>query len=150
MDEDFMKALKAHWAAVKANGGVAPRREIPGTESSKHHEVIYVGCQPGLSIKALNKVFDQVTLSDPPLVKYGGALAENCTLTLPSGACFVGMSYHGDLDGWRRQIVAGAQAQGVRTARIGGEQVVVDDGETAKLADCNVLLFEDIPQKKKR
>lgn len=42
-------------------------------------------------------------------VSSGGIVSDSCWITLPSGQCFLALSFHGDLDGWRKAVEAGAR-----------------------------------------
>ena len=79
-----------------------------------------------------------MALVTPPLLKSGGATEQGCTLWLPDGMQFHAMSYHGDIEGWRKQIAQGAQELGLLTARISGDTLLISDGQKIKIAECRV------------
>ena len=71
-------------------------------------------------------------------MKDGGALIEGCALTLPSGRRFQALSYRGDIEGWRRQVELGAEALGVSLGQLMDGALVLEDGTSYPLADCQV------------
>ena len=50
------------------------------------------------------------------------------------------MFYHGDLAGWRKDIVASTEKLGILTADISSGELKVSDGSTFGLDSCNVSL----------
>lgn len=72
----------------------------------------------------------------PPIPTDGSAMFEACTIALPSGETFFGLSYKGDLEGWRSQIDAGAKAHGLRVAQISDGSFLMDNGEVEDLSSC--------------
>lgn len=51
---------------------------------------------------------------------------------------FHAIGYHGDLEGWRKDIEAGAQAMHLLLARIEGDKFVVSDGRLFPLSECKI------------
>jgi hypothetical protein len=68
----------------------------------------------------------------------GGVVSDSCTIYLSDGRLFHALSYHGDIDGWREAVEAGAKARGLLLARIEGEQFVVSDGSSIPLSECKI------------
>ncbi len=56
----------------------------------------------------------------------------------PRDPIFHAISYHGDLDGWRKDIEAGAIGLGLLLAQIKGDQLVISDGRSIPLSDCKI------------
>ncbi|MDA3616283.1 hypothetical protein [Polluticaenibacter yanchengensis] len=48
-----------------------------------------------------NKV---ITQFEEPIAQSGGVISENCKLWLPTNELFHGLSYKGDIEGWREGI----------------------------------------------
>lgn len=111
-------------------------RVIPGMATVPGREVIYFsddGSNPPRT------QFQNLTRKvNPPHLKSGGATEQGCVLRLPDGTAFHAMSYHGDIDGWRKQIDQGAQELGLLTARVSEQKFLVSDGREFNLADCKV------------
>jgi len=68
----------------------------------------------------------------------GGIVSDSCKIHLSDDLVFHALSYHGDIDGWREAVEAGAKARGLLLARIVGEQFVVSDGLSIPLSDCKI------------
>lgn len=71
---------------------------------------------------------------DPPMMKGDG-----CVLTVPTGRRFQAVYYRGDIEGWRRQIAQGAAALQVTLGELVDGVLVLDDGDSYQLADCEVV-----------
>jgi hypothetical protein len=112
-------------------------RTLAGTVAVPGKEFVYYS-DDGRQSK--RKQFDALTqYVDPPYAEGGGAASQPWTITLPDGSIFHGISYSGDLEGWRRDIEEGAQALGVRLGRIQGDLFVISDGRSFALADCQAV-----------
>lgn len=120
-------------------GGKIERRDsrvIPGTVSVAGQEVIYFSGDRGNPRRAqFLRLTRQV---NPPLLKSGGASELGCTICSPDGMQFHAMAYHGDIEGWRKQIALGAKELGVLTAKISGGTLEISDGREIKLVECKV------------
>ncbi len=68
----------------------------------------------------------------------GGIVSDSCRITLPNGQRFLALSFHGDRDGWRNAVEAGARTLGLRLARIQGGHLMVSDGQSVPLSECKV------------
>ena len=87
---------------------------------------------------------EEVILSSPSTIfmaKEGGALTENCKIWLPTNELFHGLSYKGDIEGWRKGITLGATHLGLLTAKIAEGNIEVSDGRVYALSDCKVELY---------
>jgi hypothetical protein len=123
----------------KALGGKIERQDarvIPGVVSVAGQEVIYFSDDHGNPRRAqFLRLTRQV---NPPLLKSGGASELGCTICSPDGMQFHAMAYHGDIEGWRKQIALGAKQLGLLTAKISGSTLEVSDGREVKLVECKV------------
>lgn len=111
-------------------------RAIPGLADVDGQEVIYFsgdGHNPRRT--QLRRLIRQVK---PPLLKGGGTSERGCTISLPDGTQFHAVAYHGDIEGWRKQIAQGAQELGLLTARISEDKFAISDGREIDLSDCRV------------
>ena len=68
----------------------------------------------------------------------GGVVSDSCKIYLSDGQLFHALSYHGDIDGWREAVEAGAKARGLLLARIEGDQFIITDGRSIPLSDCKI------------
>jgi len=75
------------------------------------------------------------------MAKEGGALTENCKIWLPTNELFHGLSYKGDIEGWRKGITLGATHLGLLTAKIAEGNIEISDGRVYPLSDCKVELY---------
>lgn len=112
------------------------KRILPGLNPKDDLEVLYFSDN---GTEVFRKQFFE--LSDkfkPPYPTGGGVTSEACRIRLPYGLLFHGVSYHTDIEGWRRQIEAGAQELGAVVGKIQGDRFVVSDGRSVALADCEI------------
>lgn len=112
------------------------KRQVPGLIQAEYREVRYAEDR---AEEPFEEQFERLVWHiDPPVMKDGGALIEGCVLSLPSGLRLQALSYRGDIDGWRRQIAQGAAALGVSLGELVDGVLVLDDGTSYPLADCQV------------
>jgi len=123
----------------KVLGGKLERsdaRVIPGTDGATTREAIYFS-DDGKS--KFRKQFKNITcFSEPPNATSGGINEAGCSITPRNGPLFHAVVYHGDIDGWRKDIEAGAEGLGLLLARIEGDQFMVSDGRSVPLSDCKI------------
>ncbi len=113
-------------------------RELPGTRIVEAREFLYVEASDR---GAFENMFGEIT--DSPrdaMPACGGVITENATIVLPNGRQIHGLSYKGDIDGWRRVIQANVGAAGLLYARIVGDRVELSNGESVALEDCTLQL----------
>lgn len=112
------------------------QREIPGLNPIEGVEFIYYEDDGRIKVKKqLNALLDS---AGSIKATSGGVVSDSCTIRLSDGHLFHALSYHGDVDGWREAVEAGAKARGLLLARIEGEQFVVSDGRSIPLSDCKI------------
>ena len=117
-------------------GAAETTRQVPGLVPRPQREFWYFEDN---GEQSTDKLFDQlVCFIDPPLLKRGGAILEGCELTTPTGRRFRCLSYKGDLEGWRRQVVQGGAGLNVMLGQIVDGALVLNDGSSFKLDDCEV------------
>ncbi len=117
-------------------GHLETRRQVPGVVPVDHREVRYVEENGNDPFEAFFRRL--VRHVNPPVMKDGGALIEGCVLTVPGGRRFQALSYRGDIEGWRQQVTQGAAALNTTLGRMVDGNLVLDDGSSYKLADCQV------------
>jgi hypothetical protein len=74
------------------------------------------------------------------VASHGGIVSDSCRIEAPNGECFRALSFHGDLDGWRTAVEAGARTLGLRLARIEDDHLIISDGQSVPLSECKVDL----------
>ncbi len=85
------------------------------------------------------KQFKKITnYTNPPFAQHGGVSESGCHIQSPDGGAFHAISYHGDLDGWKQDIEAGARAFNSVLARIESGCLVVSDGRSFDLDKCKI------------
>ncbi|ATE62062.1 hypothetical protein [Thauera sinica] len=111
-------------------------RVIPGTDGIPTREAIYFSDD---GKNKFRKQFKNITcFTKLPYATSGGVNEAGCDITPPSGPLFHAIVYHGDIDGWRRDIEEGAKGLGLLLARIEGDQFVISDGRLFRLSECKV------------
>jgi len=117
-------------------GAVETTRQVPGLVPRPQREFWYFEIQGEQSIE--NQFGQLVWFIDPPLLKNGGAILEGCELTTPTGRRFRGLSYKGDLEGWRQQVVQGGAGLNVTLGQIVNGALALNDGSSFVIEDCQV------------
>lgn len=108
----------------------------PGTIAIPGKEFVYFQDD---GEKPVRKQFNDLTqYTNPPHAKSGAVTSQGCSISLPDNTVFHGIAYHGDIDGWRKDIEEGAKGLQILLARIDGDNFIVSDGKTFQLADCKV------------
>lgn len=111
-------------------------RVVPGSVAVEGTEFIYFsddGRHP------FRKQFKNLTeFTNPPHAQCGGVNERGCRIKVPDGQQFHAIGYHGDIEGWRLDIEAGARALNILLARIEGNQFIVSDGRTFELRQCEI------------
>ncbi|MBB4576270.1 hypothetical protein [Rhizobium lentis] len=120
-------------------GGKFERRDarvIPGTQSVDGVEFAYFS-DDGKNQFA--KQFKSLTRDVKPRAATRGGLNESgCRITPPDGPTFHAIEYHGDVEGWRKDVNAGAIGLGLLLARIEDGNFVISDGRRFPLSVCQV------------
>ena len=117
-------------------GPIGLDKIIPGTVIREGREVVYFSDDGRTDFTSqFNRLTKNVS---PRHATRGGKTSQGCRLWLPDGSLFHPVSYHGDLDGWRKDVEAGARQLDLLLARIEGERILVSDGRSFALSDCKV------------
>jgi hypothetical protein len=138
LDNDYMSEMMKMTTSPmeKILGKGAFERKIPGTRPGGESSVRYVSFDDSDSIPGL---FDAVVGKiGPPLVKSGGVVLEGTRLKIPDGTQFLALEYHGDIEGWQKQIEHSAGELGRSTARVLANDILVSDGRSYPLSCCEV------------
>ena len=121
-------------------------REIPGLHPVEWREYRYIsddGNNFFASLKRKNKkqsLFEKVT-SVVDIAQSGGVITENCKIRLPTKELFHGLSYKGDIQGWRQQIEQGAEYLGLLVGKIVENNIELSDGRCYALSECEVEFY---------
>ena len=112
-------------------------RSLPGTIHVQGREFLYIESPRGEGFaQMLARVLSQSP--DVRLPKSGGVVEEKARIVLSDNTPFVGVSYKGDLDGWRAKIVRFCEANGRRWGTVRGGRFVTSDTKETSLADCEI------------
>ena len=110
-------------------------RHIPGTIKVEGREFLYIldngeDFFVGKKRSKRESLFSKIT-----------CLSENCKIWLPTGELFHGVSYKGDIEGWREGIIQAAIHLGLLTAKIVKENIEISDGRKYALSECKVEFY---------
>jgi hypothetical protein len=121
---------------LRGAGPIGFEKVIPGTVVRQGREVVYFSDDGTGDVRGQ---FSRLTKDiSPRHAKHGGKTAQGCRLWLPDGTLFYPVSYHGDIEGWRQDIEAGARQLNLKLAKVDGDRIVVSDGRSFPLTDCRV------------
>jgi len=123
----------------KALGGKLEKHEdrrVPGLDDDESVSTIYFGVPSGKSAKTLFKKITNYT--NPPFAQSGGATEVGCVISTSSNLVFHALEVHGDLAGWCADIEAGAAAEDIPLAKVLNTQLLLQDGRSFALGDCQV------------
>jgi hypothetical protein len=121
----------------RALGGRLTRkgeREMPGLNPKEGLEVIYYQDDGRTTARKLFRMLMEGVST--PSAKAGGLVSDPCTIVLPDGRMFRAASYHGDVDGWREDIVNSTCAKGILLGKVDGHDFLVADGADFPLTNC--------------
>lgn len=113
------------------------KRKIPGININSEREYLYIADDKNNEfLKIFHTIIDQV---NPRNSKNGGAIIEGCKIQLPNEeGLFHGISYKGDIEGWRKDFYLGTQALNLLTAKIVSNQIVISNGKSFNLNNCKI------------
>jgi len=113
-------------------------RSIPGTVEEPGREFLYVGVMPGEDFpQFVEKAFS--ACSSTPVPTNGAILEEKIWISLPDKTQLLGLSYRGDLHGWRNKVPQFCEQEG----RIYGiptkDAFLLSDGTVLPFRNCEVV-----------
>jgi len=114
-------------------------RQIPGIIQVQGREFFYIEIRSG---EQFNDLIDLIFASCPavPPPGHGGVIGEKSWITLRDGTMLFGISYKGDLDGWRKKIQVFCKESGRRLASPSNVGLIFPDGSFAPFSDCKIVL----------
>jgi hypothetical protein len=126
-------------------------RKVPGTIDISHRKFIYFS--DNKKKHKFRTQFRALThFVNPPNGTHGGIGEAGCKITTPDGALFYAISYHGDLEGNKKDIEGGAEGLGLLLACIEGDNFIYNDKNDhscylpktdKKFFDNNKLIISD-------
>lgn len=112
------------------------QRALPGLNPAEGVEFLYYESNgKSKAKKQFNALLDSAGSIN---AASGGIVSDSCKIHLSDDRVFHALSYHGDINGWRQAVEAGAKARGLLLARIESEQFVISDGRSIPLSDCKI------------
>lgn len=111
---------------------------IPGTIEVEGREFLYVET---LSGEEFNHILDEALTSSPnvPIPKAGGVIEEKVRIVLDDGTSLLGVSYKGDLAGWKAKLLAYCNAKHRRHGIASHRKLSLSDGTELALDECDVI-----------
>ena len=114
------------------------KRPLPGTVAVDGKEFLYFEAQDEEHFTDVFFNFREYGGGELP--QSGGAVEQGAIIHLPDGRHMFGVSYHGDLEGWRKDIESICEALGLEMGRIEGRAIRLSSGEKIALEDCRIEL----------
>lgn len=117
------------------------QRTIPGMIEVEGREFFYVQVLFG---EGFGEIIDGALAGSPelPLPKSGGVIEEKVTILIDPKTSLLGISYKGDLVGWRTKLVAYCNAKHRKWGIVSRQKLMLSNGEELDLGECNVR-FDD-------
>lgn len=113
---------------------------FPGTTAVQGRQFLFVEDQGAESFR---KFFPKITkFGNSPLPVGGGAINEEAMVRLPDGTEMYGVSFKGDLEGWRRKIIEAAEANELRWGEIKGGAIRLSNGDEYDLEVCHLARLD--------
>ena len=117
------------------------QRTIPGMIEVEGREFFYVQM---LLEEGFDEIIDEALAGSPelPLPKSGGVIEEKVTILLDPKTSLLGISYKGDLVGWRTKLVAYCNAKHRMWGIVSRQKLMLSNGGELDLGECNVRFDE--------
>ena len=113
------------------------QRPIPGTQNIKGREFMYIE-------SAAAETFHQLVNSIPSfcpsiaIPRSGGAGEEKVRIKLKEGITLMGISYKGDIEGWRARFVGFCEASGRKYGFIKENRLSLSDGSSSMIEELEI------------
>lgn len=114
---------------------------IPGIRNNPNREYMYLECSDW---KPFEDLFNEVTNSmrqEGRIPQKGGAITENTRVTSPDGRVFFGLSYKGDIEGWREGLKESLARRSVTYGITQDGFLVLSTGERIDLSQCDAAYY---------
>lgn len=113
-------------------------RSIPGTIEEEGREFVYVEVRYG---ERVTQLLDKTVAlyPDVPLPRSGGIIEEGVRVVLEDGTPLLGMSYQGDLDGWKKRIATFCDKEQRVWGIVNKKRLLLSDGRDVSLFECQVV-----------
>ena len=111
---------------------------IPGSIEVEGREFFYIETSDG---EGFRKIIDEALSGSPelPLPKNGGVIEEKVRIHLDGGTSLLGVSYKGDLAGWRAKLEAYCKSKYRKWGIASRQKLALSDGTEKALGECEVV-----------
>jgi hypothetical protein len=113
------------------------QRSIPGTYEIKDREFMYIESEEGETFHQLANPILPAGLSIA-IPQSGGAIEEKVRLKLGNGISFIGISYKGDIYGWRERFIGLCEVSGRKYGFIKQGRLSLSDGSSSLIEDMEI------------
>lgn len=116
-------------------------RTIPGMIEVEGREFFYVEVRCG---ERFRTVIDEVLAGSPDLQlpRSGGVIEEKVRILVDGSTYLLGISYKGDVEGWRAKLVAYCNTRHRKWGIVSRQKFALSDGRELVLGECDVV-FDD-------
>jgi hypothetical protein len=122
---------------VSSAGTKQVRQPVPGTEKTQGREFMYIESAEGETFHRLvNQAFDARSVARP---KAGGTVEEKVRINLKDRVSLIGISYNGDIEGWRAGFVGFCVASGRKYGLIRDRRLLLSDDSSPLLEELEVI-----------
>jgi hypothetical protein len=113
------------------------RRPLPGTQEVRGREFMYV---ESAESETFHQLVNLISANCPAVAtpRFGGAIEEKVRVTLKNGISLIGISYKGDIEGWRARFVGFCEASGRKYAFIKQGRFSLSDGLSCSIEDLEI------------
>ena len=113
-------------------------RAIPGMVEVEGREFFYIEILPG---EGFDEILDEALAGSPdlPSPKSGGVIEEKARMSIDGNTSLLGVSYKGDLVGWRSKLVAYCNARRRKWGIVSRQKLALSDGREFVLGNCDVV-----------
>lgn len=123
---------------IIANVESSSNRNIPGLIQYEDQEFLYFTTYKDYDE---HKTFVKLTnVLEIPYAKFGGATILGCSITIPTGKTYHALSFFGDIDGWKKDIICASQELKISLARI-NDKILICDDEMIPLSTCIIAFY---------
>jgi hypothetical protein len=113
------------------------RRTVPGTQEVIGREFIYVQSDAS---ETFHQLANSISSLRPSIAipRSGGAGEEKVSIKLKDGTYLMGISYKGDIEGWRTRFVRFCETSGRKYGFIKGGRLSLSDGFCCSIEDLEI------------
>jgi hypothetical protein len=112
--------------------------EIPGVEIFEPREYRYILINENEKFENKTKgIFSKITTCHEEPLPEGGILAEGFIIVTPNNEKYYGLSYRGNIEGWRKEIEKNAELDNRKFGKIINKDIFwINDNTEYNLKDC--------------